>query len=575
MVGPASAQFSDFATTGDGSTLYFSSTLVLKGTGAPEQGRIFAVDSSGLRTAMEPTADYYDLSRPQVSRDGSILAVRGRRDCLNSGHCYSEAVYQTIITGGPGGDRNITGASRMSGNGRYLLIYDDGALLEIQLSVMDLQTGASQTYPVYEPERGNFFSAGRVVADDGTAVVPDCLLRGGEVTSLPFSFEPSIDAAGSTVVYTGYGPSLRSAIRIYRIADGRDVVLAAPTAASMSVAAPIISADGARVMFLLSASGVKQIWTVNSDGAALRQVTHDASGVQQATMSDDGRVAWYLSGSGHVLRINLDTGESEDRVGRTMQFGFANPPLVPGSAVTISGTGFSDAFFSAGSFPLPRSLGGVSVTVGGMDAPIISVAPTAVTLQVPWEVPVGGASSVALDLQTGATSSPFAVGSTLSSSPTRVAWGTFVPNPASPSNYGGLDVRAVHGDWSAIVSPDYPARPGELIHIYGTGFGRVDAPPPTGMASPANPLARTVVPVTCWTWGADNISQVDIPVLYSGLAPGLAGYYQLDIRLPGGNLRTAFQFYCNGEQFRGPMYSGDFYGSFAVSNIRPHRYRGR
>jgi len=536
------------------------------------------------RTAVEPVqpptpalsfSNYYDLSRPQVSRGGSILAVRGRRDCLYSGHCYSETAYQTTITGWPGGDRNITGAGRLSGNGRYLLIYDDGALLEIQLSVMDLQTGASQTYPVYEPERGNFFSAGRVVADDGTAVVPDCLLRGGKVTSLPFSFEPSIDAAGSTVVYTGYGPSLRSVIRIYRIADGRDVVLAAATAASMSVAAPSISADGARVMFLLSASGVKQIWTVNSDGAALRQVTHDASGVQQAAMSDDGRVAWYLSGSGHVLRINLDTGESEDRVGRTMQFGFALPPLVPGSAVTISGTGFSDAFFSAGSFPLPRSLGGVSVTVGGMDAPIISVAPTAVTVQVPWEVSAGAASSVALDVQTGVTSSPFAVDSTLPSGPTTLAWGTFVPNPASPSNYGGLDVLAVHGDWSAIVSPDYPARPGELIHIYGTGFGRVDAPPPTGMASPANPLARTVVPVTCWTWGADNISQVDIPVLYSGLAPGLAGYYQLDIRLPGSNLRTAFQFYCNGEQPRGPVYSGYFYGSFAVSNIGPHSDRGR
>ena len=103
VVGPASAQFSDFATTGDGSTLYFSSTLVLKGTGAPEQGRIFAVDSSGLHTAMERTADYYDLSRPQVSRDGSILAVRGRRDCLYSGHCSSETSYQTIITGWPGG----------------------------------------------------------------------------------------------------------------------------------------------------------------------------------------------------------------------------------------------------------------------------------------------------------------------------------------------------------------------------------------------------------------------------------------------------------------------------------------
>ena len=33
------------------------------------------------------------------------------------------------------------------------------------------------------------------------------------------------------------------------------------------------------------------------------------------------------------------------------------PRLVLGSAATISGTGFSDGFFSAQSFPLPQSLG--------------------------------------------------------------------------------------------------------------------------------------------------------------------------------------------------------------------------
>jgi hypothetical protein len=52
-------------------------------------------------------------------------------------------------------------------------------------------------------------------------------------------------------------------------------------------------------------------------------------------------------------------------------------------------------------------------------------------------------------------------------------------------------------------------------------------------------------------------------VLFSGLAPGLAGYYQLDIRVPGGNIRSAFQFYCNGE---GNPSSADmsFLGSFPV-----------
>jgi uncharacterized protein (TIGR03437 family) len=83
--------------------------------------------------------------------------------------------------------------------------------------------------------------------------------------------------------------------------------------------------------------------------------------------------------------------------------------------------------------------------------------------------------------------------------------------------------------------------------------------PPDGMPAPSDPPASTAVRVTCWAWGADNASRLEIPVSYAGLAPGLAGVYQIDIRVPGGNLRPSVQIYCTGE--------GDYHdscGSFAA-----------
>lgn len=586
VLGPASAQFSDFAMTGDGSTLYFASSLVLRGTSVPEQGRIYALDSTGVRlvaglTAAPPVgpgmalSNYYWLSRPEVSRDGSVLAFTGQADCSGNDSCVFAAKLQTTNRGLAGGDRNVLGGGRLSGSGRYLFLYANRQP-SYNATVLDLQTGASQGLPAFSIPSSVVPGAGRVVADDGSAVIAFgsgvYLLRGATATTLLSSAVSSasspsgavIDAAASTVVYcnTEYGAvqytyeAISTTLRIYRIAAQQDQ----PLAAGMQATAPFLSSDGTRVMFLSPVSGVNQIWTVNTDGTALRQVTHDASGVVQAAMSDDGHVAWYLSGSSDVLQVNLDTGVPAQRLGPTMQLSNNSTLMLePGSAVTIAGTGFSDGYFSAPSFPLPLSLGGAGVTIGGIAAPVLAVAPTAVTVQVPWEVPPSvSAQSTVLSVQTGATSSPFVSDSTVPPGDVEVAVarGAFLTDPTS----GNL--LAVHGDWSSMVTADNPALPGEAIHVYGVGFGRVSNPPATGMPAPATPLAQTAVQVTCWTSGVSDGSHLSVGVLFSGLAPGLADH-QLDIRVPGGNIRSAFQFYCNGE---GNPSSADmsFVGSFPV-----------
>jgi len=74
-----------------------------------------------------------------------------------------------------------------------------------------------------------------------------------------------------------------------------------------------------------------------------------------------------------------------------------------------------------------------------------------------------------------------------------------------------------------------PVKRGEYIEIYCTGLGPVDVTPADGQPTPsAEPLSRTLkMPKV-------SVGGVDAPVIYSGLAPGLVGLYQIDALVPAG-----------------------------------------
>jgi uncharacterized protein (TIGR03437 family) len=71
-----------------------------------------------------------------------------------------------------------------------------------------------------------------------------------------------------------------------------------------------------------------------------------------------------------------------------------------------------------------------------------------------------------------------------------------------------------------------PAERGEYIEIYCTGLGRVTPTGITGAAAGSLPLSTTVLPVTV------TIGGIPASVIFSGLAPGVAGLYQVDAQIP-------------------------------------------
>jgi uncharacterized protein (TIGR03437 family) len=521
----------DLSTNGDGSIAFFSTGLTPKGANAPAQPvlptilRIYRADSTGVQLYLErqridpppytpmgqfSLSNYYSLSRPEASRDGSEIVLTGECQCVGGAHCFNAALFQASV-----GNRNYPGKGRLSGNGRYLFTYGANISPGFYATIIDLQTGETFDRAPNTPYNG--IGAGRVVADDGTVVFIDSVLTLLTPASVkrvalasPYSSGAVIDSAARSVVYVSQG-----SIRIYRVAEQQDTALAAVPDADSS--APYLAADGSRVLFLAGRPGALQIYTVNTDASALRQVTQDPSGVTQAAMSDDGKVAWYFSGDARLYQLNLDTGETRQRMAAPAQIG--DPfPIAPGSTYTLSGAGFSDSVFNA-EFPLPRSLGGVSVSVNRVLAPLYSVTPRQIVFQAPWETVTPATIEVH-----GAPSSPFEQ----------------LQFQTTASQSLPATLTAIHENWSAFVTAALPARPGEVLHLYGTGFGPVDSSQLDGVPAPANLPVRTLTPVIC----SDTHTRQPIPVLFAGLAPGLVGYYQLDVRLPVSNLNPSLQLSC-------------------------------
>jgi uncharacterized protein (TIGR03437 family) len=345
--------------------------------------------------------------------------------------------------------------------------------------------------------------------------------------------EPVIDAAAESVVYTALiDDKWRRALYRYRIAEKRHELF---LGGNGDIYAPSISADGQRVMFLSTvqfgtqyAPSVAQVYVVNLDGTGFQRVSGEWSGVRRAILSDDGRVVWYVSATGRLMKVNLETGAIEEKVGRTPALGYT--AVVPGSVIAVAGEGLADAELRADRMPLPLELGGTRVKINGVQAPLLSVSPTEIVFQAPWETP-SSTAGVMVDMTVETTAdSPFEAtvaqqDIALTTLPEAVELG---PDPADPS--GASTVFAIHENWDALVTLDKPAQPGEIINFYATGLGPVVPAVETGAPGPAHPPAATALPLTCkYYLNGQHASTLS---LYAGLAPGLVGYYQVSMRIP-------------------------------------------
>jgi uncharacterized protein (TIGR03118 family) len=162
---------------------------------------------------------------------------------------------------------------------------------------------------------------------------------------------------------------------------------------------------------------------------------------------------------------------------------------------------------------LPTSLDGVSVMVNGKPAFVYYISPKQIDVLTPVDTATGTVPVVVTD--NGLVS----------------ASGTATMNAFSPAFFllkDNASVAAVHSSGAIVgattlyAGASTPAAPGEIITIFGTGFG------PTSPAITNG--AIVVAPLTVATAPTVTIGGISATVVYAGLVS--AGVYQLDVMVP-------------------------------------------
>lgn len=223
-----------------------------------------------------------------------------------------------------------------------------------------------------------------------------------------------------------------------------------------------------------------------------------------------------------VVRLRLDgDGTLPISIDGIRNAGSFDSSLSPGTWVSIFGKNFLPPSVSARSWnsrdfvgnKLPDFLEGVSVLFDGRPGSISYVSATQLNVQVP-DVPLSSLTRVDVRSSVGLASTQVAV---KASSPSLFT--------IAPLGSGRL-VAAVFGDGSLVGNPDIvpsarPAKAGEVILVFGTGFGAT---------TPAQAAGFTVVPSPLRARSTVRVGNQTAEVLYSGLvAPGLN---QINIRVP-------------------------------------------
>jgi adhesin/invasin len=207
------------------------------------------------------------------------------------------------------------------------------------------------------------------------------------------------------------------------------------------------------------------------------------------------------------------------------------PGVSPGGLATVFGTDLTSlsGVVLAGTNPLPTTLAGVRVIVNGIPAPIFSIAyangEDQISFQVPYSTNVGpNAANVRVTDQGFETANVFT--------------DSFTEDPGIFVYQGQYAVSLSGTDYS-LLGPNNPTFPGEAVVLYTTGLGPLSQSLADGYGAPSNPLAYTVQPVHVILDGEG------CKLLFSGLAPGFVGLYQVNFVVPGdarsGNLGLQIQ----------------------------------
>lgn len=243
-------------------------------------------------------------------------------------------------------------------------------------------------------------------------------------------------------------------------------------------------------------------------------------------------------GTGGNVMVSANLSATLDPTGYQIGFAAASPPL-SGSSVFINPRGVVNAasnapgvdYLSPGEFiaiygsglaaatvsslpPYPSTVGGVTVTIGGLPAAIYFVSAGQIDCLVPYGVT---GSSVNVSVNNGGT-----VSNTVTIPLAKTSPGIFSLDTTGTNDGAILDFTA----GGSVVNATSPAVKGDTVELYLTGLGALTTPIADGHGATAADAALTQI--------AMYINGTQVPasnILYAGVS-SLPGLYQINFIVP-------------------------------------------
>jgi uncharacterized protein (TIGR03437 family) len=240
-----------------------------------------------------------------------------------------------------------------------------------------------------------------------------------------------------------------------------------------------------------------------------------------------GGAAFLGIGSGNGLSLTIgvranagsSSGMHLNPAGIANAASFAPPTMsiAPGEMITLYGGGFSASTqVMPGAAAFPTSIDGVQVLINGTAAQIYYASPSQISAIVPFSVRSAGSNVASIQVVNGSAKT-----NTVTAFVNSTAPGIFTQS-ANGLGY----VSAVHTATGALVTPDNPAVAGEYLAVFLTGLGTVTS------SGDADVYVGNHLSVYFDDY-ARGASQKAV-VSFAGLAPGLAGLYQMNVQVPSG-----------------------------------------
>ncbi len=204
-------------------------------------------------------------------------------------------------------------------------------------------------------------------------------------------------------------------------------------------------------------------------------------------------------------------------IANAASFAPATASIAPGELIVLYGSGLAASTVAMqGGQTFPPTLGGVRVLINGIPAPIYFVSPSQVAALVPMSIRSGPVTIQVINQ--GVASNTIAA----------------FAAPAMPGIFtqsaNGLGyAAAIHAASGQLVTAANPAVPGEFIAIFATGLGTVA---PAAADGAPGVLSNTDHAVTVRFDDYNHGVFQNANVTYAGLAPGLAGLYQVNLQVP-------------------------------------------